>query len=146
MTFLLQIVTVIGKCVDFTVKCDSYYKTRRLLQNVSVCILVHLQIIIFIQLRSLWILNYEVAFGHLKHLNRENLYNKMILLISPQAKFNSFKFSKHRATALGLLGRFCSLVFHTMLIFQSGVIIVNLQHNQYKIRDIDPVFLFATYL
>ena len=33
---LLQIATVMTKCVHFITKCDSYYKLQRLLQNASV--------------------------------------------------------------------------------------------------------------
>ena len=32
-TVLLQNVTVVTKCVDFIINCNSYYKMRRLLQN-----------------------------------------------------------------------------------------------------------------
>ena len=34
-TVVLQNAKVITKCVNFITKCDSYYKMRRLLQNVS---------------------------------------------------------------------------------------------------------------
>ena len=33
---LLQIATVMIKCVHFITKCDTYYKLQRLLQNASV--------------------------------------------------------------------------------------------------------------